>query len=100
MIVDIILEYLRELLIIVGVIEMIKKYRGKKISKNAKLIFQLVLCFIVSIISILSEWSTGFNTGLVFTIGYKFMLLLIMANLFYDCIVKKIKSAGKNNGEK
>ena len=100
MIVDIILEYLQQLVIIIGSIEMIKKYYGKKISKKTKLILQLVLSFIVSLISVLIEWSADFSPGLVFTIGYRFLLLVILANLFYDTIVKKIKLAGKNNGEK
>lgn len=94
MVQEIILEYGKALLFVIGGIEFVNKARETKLSKNWKIILQVIFSLVAGILNGLSGWADGFTVGLVVLIISKFGMVLVVSTLFYQLGVKKIRDAG------
>lgn len=94
MIEEIITEYIKPIIMIMGLIELVKKCLPEKKSKYFWITIQTVLCLIAGILVGLQGWVDGINTALIVLIMTKFLVLLSLTTLFYEFFLKKIREAG------
>ena len=94
MIEQILIEYGRALLFVIGGIEFVNKAVDKPLTKNWKIALQVILSLLAGILNGLSGWIDGLTVMLVVLIMSKFGMILVVSTLFYQLGVKKIRDAG------
>lgn len=94
MIETVISEYIKPIIMIMGLIELVKKCLPGKRSKYFWIIIQGVFCLIAGLLVGLQGWVDGLTTALVVLILTKFLVLLSLTTLFYQFFLKKIRDAG------
>jgi hypothetical protein len=95
MIEQVLMEYVKPIILVIGLIEMAKKYGNGNITRVGIMIMQLVFCLIAGVLVALQGWTEGFTSGLVVLMVTKWLILLSLTTLFYDFLLKKIKAIGK-----
>lgn len=99
MVEQVLLRYVQPCLMVIGLIEFVKKGTDKKMEKKFYMILQLILCAVAGILVALKEWTEGFTGGLVVLMLIETGMLISLTMLFYELLVKKIKALGKGKYE-